>query len=182
VVELFLGRADIDINVQIVFSIFYTARENYIDVLCRLFCRETIYFNYKYGYWKELSFCVVSKLDYIETTRLLLRYKSRSDINFKIYIEYILFILAASGGYLDIVEFLFENESLDITATDISNDTVLYYTARNRYKQIVICLYEDPRARNGDYIKKAIKEVLYCEIRLYLYRQLNKQGNLAIRS
>ncbi|KAJ5240391.1 uncharacterized protein N7469_001982 [Penicillium citrinum] len=181
VVELFLGRADIDMNVQTAPPIFHAAREGHIDVLRRLLCRETIYFNHKYGCREESPLCVASKLGHIEITRLLLRHKPRPDINFKTYMEYTPLILAASGGHLGIVELLLEDESLDVAATDISNDTALCHAARNGHEQVVMRLCEDPRARSGDYVKKAIKEALHCEIRLYLHRQLNEQGNLAIR-
>ncbi|KAJ5569266.1 hypothetical protein N7450_011752 [Penicillium hetheringtonii] len=150
------------------------------DVLRRLLCRETIYFNHKYGCREESPLCVASKLGHIEITRLLLRHKPRPDINFKTYMEYTPLILAASGGHLGIVELLLEDESLDVAATDISNDTALCHAARNGHEQVVMRLCEDPRARSGDYVKKAIKEALHCEIRLYLHRQLNEQGNLAI--
>ena len=181
VVELFLGRADIDTNVQTAPPIFHAAREGHIDVLRRLLCRETIYFNHKYGCREESPLCVASKLGHIEITRLLLRHKPRPDINFKTYMEYTPLILAASGGHLGIVELLLEDESLDVAATDISNDTALCHAARNGHEQVVMRLCEEPRARSGDYVKKAIKEAPHCEIRLYLHRQLNEQGNLAIR-
>lgn len=42
--------------------IFHAAKEGHLDVLRRLLCLDTIYFNHQYGCWEESPLCVASKL------------------------------------------------------------------------------------------------------------------------
>jgi len=176
VLELFLGRADIEMNVQTAPPIFHAAKAGHLDVLRRLLCFDTIYFNHKYGCREESPLCVASKLGHIEITGLLLRHKPRPDINFKTYMGYTPLILAASSGQLGIVDLLLKEEGLDVAATDDFNETALCHAVRNGHVKVVMRLYKEPRARNGSEIKKFTEEAFHNNVALSLRLRLDEQG------
>jgi ankyrin repeat protein len=143
-VELFLARRDIQVNVQQAPPLFTAIIKGHLDVLRRLLCFDTININQTYR--GESPLCVASAMVYLEVTKLLLRHTPPPNINFKTYIGCTALSLAASHGHSDIVALLLEEKSLDVSATDTFEETALYHAAWNGHEQVVMHLCKDPRA------------------------------------
>ncbi|KAJ5481504.1 hypothetical protein N7475_000316 [Penicillium sp. IBT 31633x] len=177
-VELFLAREDIQVNVQESPPLFYAASKGHEDIVRRLLCFGTIDINQQL--WNSSPLCIASGMGYLGITKPLLDHTISPDINLKTDVGDTALSLAASGGYLAIINLLLEKKGLDVTAVDKFGDTALCKAARNGHEQVVKRLYGDARAKCASDVKRAIEAASNCRIALYLEGHLNEQGNSAL--
>ncbi|KAJ6119040.1 hypothetical protein N7471_012991 [Penicillium samsonianum] len=174
-VELFLAREDIQVNVQEAPPLFYAASEGHVEVVRRLLCFDTIDINQQS--WNTSPLCVASKMGHLEVTRLLLEHTTPPDINLKNHMGDTALSLAACRGHLAIINLLLEVDELDVTATNKFGDTALCKAARFGHEHVVKRLYRDTRAKCASDVKRAIEAASNRRIVLYLEGRLNEQGN-----
>ena len=152
-VELFL--AGTQVNVPQAKPLFHAADMGHVGVVRRLLCLDSI--NVDQQYDNESPLCAASARGHLEVARLLLEHTTQPDINFRNYMGHTPLSLAASHGKLTVVDLLLKEEGLDVAARDNAEETALCHAARNGYEQVVSRLYQDPRARNGSDVKRAIE-------------------------
>ncbi|KAJ5481373.1 hypothetical protein N7475_000185 [Penicillium sp. IBT 31633x] len=177
-VELFLAREDIQVNVQESPPLFYAASKGHEEIVRRLLCFGTIDINQQL--WNSSPLCIASGMGYLGITKLLLDHTISPDINLKTDVGDTALSLAASGGYLAIINLLLEKKGLDVTAVNKFGDTALCKAARNGHEQVVKRLYGDARAKCASDVKRAIEAASNRRIALYLEGHLNEQGNSAL--
>ncbi|OQD78788.1 hypothetical protein PENANT_c080G03708 [Penicillium antarcticum] len=176
--ELFLARRDIQVNVQQAPPLFHAAKKGHLEVVRRLLCFDTIDVNQQF--WNTSPLCIASEMGHLEVTRLLLEHTTPPDINLKTYMGDTALSLAAYHGHLAIIDLLLAEKELDVTATDRFGESALCKAARNGHEQVVKRLYKDPRAKGGSDVRGAIEAASNCRIALYLEGHLNEEGNFRI--
>ena len=169
-VELFLARADIQVNAQKAPPLFHAAKKGHLEIVRRLLRFDTIDINQKF--WNNSPICIASEMGHLEVARLLLAQGARLDINSKTYLGYTALSLAAFHGHLDIIDLLLEDSRLDVAAADEFGETALCQAARNGHEQIVKHLYRDLRAKGGSDVGRAIEVASHCRIAFFLQGHL----------
>ena len=82
-VEPFLARGDIQVNVQQAPPLFHAAKQGHMEVVRRLLQFDTIDVNQQF--WNSTPLYVASEMGHLEVIRLLLEHTTPPDINLKTY-------------------------------------------------------------------------------------------------
>ena len=173
--ELLLTRADLELNVSKAPPLFHAVERGHLEVVRRLVYLEAVDINQTV--WHKSPLFIVIENGYLEVAKLLLGQGSRLDVNSKTLLGDTALSLAASRGYLEIIELLLKDDQLNVAATNRFGETGLRLAARNGDEQVVRRLCRDSRARNVGDLQDAIEAAPDIRIAYFLQGQLIRCGD-----
>jgi ankyrin repeat protein len=174
--EVLLTRDHLDFNASQASPIYLAAERGHLEVVRRLLSFETV--NINQTVWRKSSLFIAIENGFRDIAKLLLQLGRRLDINAKTLFGDTAFAVAASYGYLDIVELLLEDDRWDVTATNKLGKSALLKAASMGHEQVVRCLCRDIRVRNAGDLKYAIESNIRIR---YLLQEYVTECGAAIR-
>lgn len=166
IVEILLTRQDLDLNISSAPPIYLAAERGHYEIVRCLISFESVDLNQTM--WHKSSLFIAIENGFRHIAKLLLLQGRRLDINIKNSLEDTAFPLAASFGYLNIVDCLLQDERLDVTSVDSSGESALYLAASRGHERVGKRLCCDDRVRNYCDFEQAIEAAANIRIRYLL--------------